>query len=154
MKPQKFPITEDQIDTLVAAFYARIRVHPELGPVFLRAIGTSDAAWRAHEARIASFWRNAVGMDRSFSGNPMRKHMENREIVPELFPAWLALFRQTAEEILPREAALGIAALADRIGKGLSFGLVQFRQPEGAPPRFTAVSTGPLPEVSVRRSVR
>ena len=35
----KFPISEDQIDELVATFYARARVDPELGPVFMTAIG-------------------------------------------------------------------------------------------------------------------
>lgn len=130
----KFPITEDQITDLVREFYARIRLHPELGPIFLRAISEDDAAWAAHEARITSFWRNAVGLDRSFSGNPMLKHMANRNILPEHFPVWLRLFRETAEDVLPPDAAASISALADRIGQSLAWGLTQFRQPEGAPP--------------------
>lgn len=129
-------LTSEQIDRLVAVFYARIRKHNVLGPVFMRAVGDDDDNWRHHEARIASFWRNASGLDRSFSGNPMRKHLANPEIVPEQFPHWLGLFRQTAKDVLPPAQASEIADLADRIGRSLSMGLVQFRSPESGPPRF------------------
>ncbi|CAD0187000.1 Group 3 truncated hemoglobin ctb [Ruegeria sp. THAF57] len=136
----KFPITEAEIDRLVAVFYARVRVHPLLGPIFMDAVGPSDAAWREHEDRIASFWRNAIGLDRSFSGNPMLKHLANSDVQPELFPVWLELFRTTAAEVLPGEAAAGISALADRIGRSLSMGLVQFRQRESAPPKLGSLA--------------
>ena len=130
---KRFPITSGQIDTLVAVFYERIRNHPDLGPVFLRAIGTSDENWRAHEARIASFWRNATGLDRSFSGNPMLKHLANKEVVPEQFSVWLDLFRHTAMETLPSDTAAGISALADRIGRSLSMGIRQMRHKNDTP---------------------
>ena len=133
MATRRVPITSEQIDALVKAFYARIRTDDVLGPIFLNAIGTSDSAWRAHEARIASFWRNATGIDRSFSGNPMLKHLANSDILPEHFHIWLTLFRETANATLPAEAALGISELADRIGKSLAMGLIQFRAPQGAP---------------------
>ena len=133
MAASRFPITDRQIDDLVRAFYARVRKDGELGPVFLRAVGTSEAAWRAHEARIASFWRNALGMDRSFSGNPMMAHLRNGDVVPEQFPVWLSLFRETADDILPEQAARGISDLAERIGRSLAMGLKQFRTPEDPP---------------------
>ncbi|WP_235811446.1 group III truncated hemoglobin [Tritonibacter multivorans] len=116
------------------AFYTRVRKDVVLGPVFRRAVGTSDAAWREHEARIASFWRNALGLDRSFSGNPMMTHLNNSDVVPEQFPVWLSLFRETADDILPPQAAQGISELAERIGKSLAMGLMQFRAPEDPPP--------------------
>lgn len=134
MAAQKFPITEGQIVQLVTAFYARIRTHPELAPIFLRAIGTDRAAWQHHEAHIASFWRNAVGLDRSYSGNPMAKHLAISDIQPEHFPLWLALFRATAQDVLPPPAAASMAALADRIGRSLSWGMAQYRQPTGSAP--------------------
>lgn len=133
-------LTSEQIDRLVATFYARIRKHEVLGPVFMRAVGDDDENWCHHEARIASFWRNASGLDRSFSGNPMRKHLANPEIVAEQFPVWLGLFRKTAEDVLPQAQALQIADLADRIGRSLSMGLVQFRGAASGPPRFDQVS--------------
>lgn len=134
---QKFPITEAQIDALVSEFYTRVRKDPDIGPVFLRAIGTDAEVWQHHEAKIASFWRNALGIDRSFSGNPMLKHLANNEIIPEQFPIWLGIFEQTAKDVLPEHAALGIVQLANRIGSSLQFGLVQFRKPEDGPPSLT-----------------
>lgn len=134
MAGKRFPITDQQIDALVGAFYARVRKDAVLGPVFLRAVGTSDSAWREHEARIASFWRNALGLDRSFSGNPMMTHLKNGDVIPEQFPIWLSLFRETADDILPQQAAQGITDLAERIGSSLAMGLKQFRAPEDHPP--------------------
>lgn len=122
-------ISPDQIDRLVAAFYARARRDEVLGPIFLRAVGTGAEAWASHEAHIASFWRNALGLDRSFSGSPMMKHLENPEVQPQHFPIWLDLFRQTAAEVLTPADALAIAELADRIGQSLAMGLSQFRAP-------------------------
>lgn len=139
MPGPKFPITEDQIEALVAAFYAHARIDPVLGPVFHKAIGTDPEAWRKHETKIASFWRNAVGLDRSFSGNPMLNHMANPQIVPGQFADWLSLFRRTAEDTLPPETAAGIAALANGVGHSLQMGLDQFRQKDGLAPRFAAV---------------
>ena len=130
----------DQIDRLVAAFYARVRKDETLGPIFMRAIGTDDVSWSRHEAHIASFWRNALGLDRGFSGNPMMKHLANGEIQPEHFPIWLGLFRETAHELLSQPEAKTIADLADRIGRSLSMGLTQFRAPPSGPPRFLSPS--------------
>lgn len=132
---QKFPITAEEIDRLVAAFYERIRAHPSLGPVFARAIAAEDGPeWRAHEAKIAAFWRNAVGMDRSYDGNPMKVHVANPEVMPGMFSTWLDLFRRTAEEVLDPLTADRMAALAERIGDGMRYAVTQRGQVKGAPP--------------------
>ena len=133
---QRFEIDSEEIDRLVDAFYARIRNHEILGPIFLRAVGAGDDVWRRHEAKIASFWRNAVGIDRSYEGTPMRVHLENLEVQPEHFPVWLALFHEVAAEVLPPDRAERICALADRIGQGLAMGLMSGRHDKGSPPVF------------------
>lgn len=133
---KNFDISGDQIDLVVAAFYARVRKDPQLGPVFAAAVGTSREHWRHHEAKIASFWRNAVGLDRSYSGSPMMVHVENMDIEPRHFAHWLTLFRQTAIEVLPPATADGLANLADKIGRSLSFGIQQYRQRADSPPLF------------------
>jgi hemoglobin len=134
---QKFDITADEIDALVAVFYERIRAHPTLGPVFARAIAPEDGPqWRDHEAKIAGFWRNAVGMERSYDGNPMRVHLANEEVMPGMFSVWLALFRSTAEEVLEPAKAAAMAALADRIGESMRYGVTQRGQVKGAPPNL------------------
>ena len=132
---QKFDISPEDIDRLVAVFYERIRAHPTLGPVFGRAIATADGPqWRAHEAKIAAFWRNAIGIDRAYDGNPMRAHVENREVHPGMFSTWLALFHATAREVLTPQQAASISALADRIGDGMRYAVTQRGQTRGAPP--------------------
>ncbi|MCB1357712.1 MAG: group III truncated hemoglobin [Maritimibacter sp.] len=134
---QKFDITPEDIDRLVAVFYQRIRAHPMLGPVFARAIAPRDGPeWRVHEARIAAFWRNAIGIDRSYDGSPMQVHVANPEVMPGMFSAWLDLFGATAREQLTPAQAESILALATRIGASLRYGVTQRGQVKGAPPKL------------------
>lgn len=131
---QRFDMTSGDIDRLISAFYAQIRTHDQLGPIFNDAVGEDKAEWQAHETKIASFWRNALLMDRGYSGNPMMVHMMNPNIQAEHFPIWLELFREVAFRVLDHEKASNISALADRIGRGLSFGIANARQSHDAPP--------------------
>ena len=134
---QKFDITPEDIDRLVAVFYQRIRAHQILGPVFARAIALEDGpAWRTHEAKIAAFWRNAIGIDRSYDGSPMQVHVDNPEVMPGMFSAWLELFGATAHEELTPAQAESITALATRIGASLRYGVTQRGQTRGEPPKF------------------
>lgn len=54
--PPRIDVTAEDITRVVTEFYAAIREHPGLGPVF--AAHVTD--WPAHEAKIAGFWRNAI----------------------------------------------------------------------------------------------
>ena len=135
---QKFDISADDIDRLVAAFYQRIRAHAMLGPIFARAIAPQDGPeWRAHEARIAAFWRNACGLDRSYDGSPMQAHVGNPEVQPGMFSTWLELFGETAREVLRPDQAASITALATKIGTSLRYQVTQRGQVRGAPPKLT-----------------
>ena len=49
--------TDDQIETLVATFYARIRRDAVLGPIFLAAIGED---WTAHLKTMCDFWSSII----------------------------------------------------------------------------------------------
>jgi len=129
---QLFDITADEIDRVVAVFYARIRQHPELGPVFCAHI--QGEAWRPHEAKIAAFWRNAILKERSYSGNPMQVHMLAGNVKPAHFATWLALFDEVLAAELPETTARSFSALAHRIGRGLKLGLEQVQLPKDQPP--------------------
>lgn len=131
---QRFPITIAEIDHLVAVFYREIRKHPTLGPIFHDQIGTGAQIWREHEAKIASFWRNAILIDRDYQGNPMRKHMEVKAIEPYHFDQWLNLFETVAKAELDAETAQSIIELAHRIGRGLRYGIEHFQQNAKTPP--------------------
>ena len=61
-QPSRPGITPVQINAVVAEFYAKIRLHPTLGPIF--AAHVTD--WPAHEDKIARFWRNAILQERSY----------------------------------------------------------------------------------------
>ncbi|SMO73162.1 group III truncated hemoglobin [Ruegeria faecimaris] len=130
IRPHMFDITADEIATLVNQFYARIRVHPDLGPVFDRAIED----WPEHEEKIAAFWRGAILREAGYSGNPMQVHLANSEILPEHFRLWLDLFEDTAKKALKPATAEAFSHLASRIGKGLSFGIENFRREADTPP--------------------
>ena len=129
--PPRFEITAAEIDRVVAVFYARIRRHAVLGEVF--AAHVTD--WPEHEVKIASFWRNAILMERSYSGNPMRKHMAAGagNVHGAHFPQWLAVFDEVLRETLTADQAAAWSELAHRIGQGLWFGLETYVQdPAGA----------------------
>lgn len=131
---QRFPIGTEEIDGLVAAFYAEIRDHPDLGPIFFDRIGPTREAWRTHEEKIAAFWRNAILIDRDYRGNPMRVHMDIGAIEPQHFDQWLTLFETVARAELAPQTAASIVALAHRIGRGLRYGIEHLRQDPEAPP--------------------
>jgi hemoglobin len=119
MIPPRFQVTEAEIAAVVAAFYAAVRQHPILGPVF--AAHVED--WPSHEAKITRFWRNAILHERSYDGNPLAVHRAAGDVKTAMFTDWLALFDQTLARELPEDTAAAWSALAHRIGRGLIFGL-------------------------------
>jgi len=125
----RFAITPAEIDRVVAEFYAVVRSHPGLGPVF--AAHVTD--WPAHEEKIARFWRNAILLERSYDGNPMQAHRDAGNVRPGMFEIWLGLFDSVLRRELPAETAAAWSALAHRIGAGLRYGLVEKVGPSGIP---------------------
>lgn len=117
--PPRIPVTEAEIDRVVARFYARVREHPALGPIF--AAHVTD--WPGHEEKIGRFWRNALLFQRNYDGNPMQVHRAAGNVRARHFSVWLSIFDAVLAEELPEETARAWSALAHRIGRGLSYGL-------------------------------
>ncbi len=132
--PPRFPITPEEIDTVVARFYARVRQDEVLAPVFFASIPDDAARWAHHEEKIARFWRNAILHERSYSGNPQHMHSMRPMIKPAHFAIWLGIFDEVLAESLPEDLAKSWSALAHRIGAGLRIGVEANRQPEGGVP--------------------
>jgi len=130
--PPRFFVTPDQIDAQVRAFYAAVRTHPVLGPVFAHHV----TDWPAHEEKISRFWRNAILREGVYDGSPMMAHRQAGDVTPDHFPIWLGLFDETLSQTLPRDAAEAWSHMAHRIGRALSMGVVEARRPEGSVPRF------------------
>ncbi len=128
----RFDITADEIDQVTTAFYALVRRHETLGPVFAKHV----KEWAGHEAKIAGFWRNAILLERTYAGNPMQIHKAAGNVHAEHFPVWLALFDSVLAQNLKPEIATAWSALAHRIGRGLSMGLTPVVKSGDAPPKL------------------
>ena len=130
--PPRFAITPAEIDRVVADFYAAIRTHPGLGPVF--AAHVTD--WPVHEAKITRFWRSAILFEQSYDGNPMTVHRAAGNVRPGMFDIWLALFDSILARNLAPDTAAAWSALAHRIGRGLRYALVDSRTLAGGVPKL------------------
>ncbi|MEP5727767.1 MAG: group III truncated hemoglobin [Sulfitobacter sp.] len=127
-------LTHAEIRTVVSRFYARVREHPDLGPIF----GQHVSAWPAHEEKIALFWFGALLREKGYSANPMQKHIAAKNVKPDHFPIWLGIFDEVLTSSLPPAKADHWSLIAHRIGQSLSFGLTQAtRKAENAPPILT-----------------
>jgi hemoglobin len=122
----RFDVSPDDIDRVVAKFYAVVRQHPALGPVF--ASHVSD--WPSHEETIGRFWRNAILSERSYDGNPMAVHRAAGNVRPPMFDVWLGLFDSVLTRELRPDQAVAWSALAHRIGRGLRMGLDETGVPQ------------------------
>ena len=103
-------ITGSSIEHLVGAFYGKIRQDPELGPVFIAAIGQR---WDAHLARMCGFWMSAMRISTGYRGDMLAAH-RRLNLSPALFARWLALFDETLAACFDEAPA---AALRDRARK-------------------------------------
>jgi hemoglobin len=115
-------IDEAMIRRLVHGFYGRIRIDPELGPIFAARI----KEWDPHLARMCAFWSSVVLMTGRYHGRPMQKHA----LLPVSgahFDRWLRLFADTAREICPPLAAEHFIDRARMIGASLELGIATHR---------------------------
>lgn len=132
--PSRFPITADEINTVVRIFYARVRAHEVLSPVFFASIPNEVEIWAEHEAKIGRFWRSVLLSEQSFEGNPQVAHAKSELIRPEHFEVWLGVFDVVLSENLTDEQAAAWSHLAHRVGAGLRIGLIQSRaKPDDIP---------------------
>ena len=118
-------ITEPAIAELVDRFYAKARRDPMIGPLFNNAV--SD--WDEHLQRLNDFWSSVMLTSGRYKGNPMAAHLK-LPIEPPFFERWLALLRETADELFAPDQALQFKAKAERIAESLKLAL--FYRPAAA----------------------
>lgn len=109
-------LDEERIDRVVEAFYRRARADALLGPVFAARIADED--WPAHLDRVAAFWSSVALMSGRYHGRPAQAH-EGLALKVAHFDRWLELFRETAREVGPPEAAAHLVERAERIAQSL-----------------------------------
>lgn len=101
---------------LLRHFYADVRQHAEIGPIFNAHI----TDWPAHLEKIADFWSGATGGPVRYRGAMPARHMplglEERH-----FQAWLDLWRRQCRIRLPAPEAAELIGIAEMIGERLRF---------------------------------
>lgn len=114
-------ITEANIRRLIPAFYVKVRRDPVLGPVFDDVIGDD---WEVHVERVCSFWLYVTRLDRRYnSRNFMPAHIRHATIRADLIPRWLAIFRETAQELCPAARSEVLIDIAHRMTTSLEISL-------------------------------
>lgn len=111
-------VTQEEIGRLVDAFYARVQVDPVIGPIFNEQVED----WPAHLALLKEFWAAVLLGVGTFRGNPLETHLK-MTLSGEHFERWLALFRETALELLPEERAEVFIAKSQRIAETFQRGM-------------------------------
>lgn len=105
------------------AFYDKVRRDPALGPVFNAAV----TDWPEHMETLAAFWRTVALRQPGYKGNPLAAHkalpLESKDFAA-LFPLWLALWRETAQDRFPPDIAALLVEKAERIADSLKAGLL------------------------------
>jgi hemoglobin len=108
------PITEAEIADLVEQFYAKVRLDPEIGPVFNDAVHN----WDAHLALLKDFWSTVLLTTGRYKGNPLLAHFP-LPIEERSFARWLKLFSETADEVMSASQAAVVTRKADLIAMNM-----------------------------------
>ncbi len=127
-------VSENGIRQLVDAFYVKVRVDPELGPIFARAI---PGEWQPHLNKMYAFWSSVMLTSGRYKGNPVARHLVVEGITLELFERWLALFDETCGELFDDRIREEFRAKAVRIAESLKLALF-YRPDRPWPPQPSA----------------
>lgn len=112
-------VNEEMIRKVVFAFYDRIRADAVLGPIFAKEI----TEWDPHLEKMCDFWSSMLLMTKRYDGRPVPAHVKIPGLDKEHFGHWLALFRQTAQEIAPPDAAVLFIDRAERVAQSLQLSI-------------------------------
>lgn len=135
-RPLHDGIDEKMIEQLVHGFYRKIRADSVLGPIFERVIRDT---WEPHLAKMCTFWSSIMLMSGTYKGTPMLAHVRLKDVRPEHFDRWLALFREATAETCPEDIAALFMDKAENIAR--SFQLGMFYRPGAMPPIIAGTQT-------------
>ena len=116
-------IDEGMIRRLVHTFYGKVRADATLGPIVAAVVED----WDHHLATMCMFWSSVTLMTGRYKGQPMQVHAKVPGLEPEHFAVWLALFRATAADVCPKDAAEVFIDRAERIAESLRLGIIAHR---------------------------
>lgn len=99
---------------LIRPFYADVRQHAVLGPIFNAHIQD----WTAHLAKITEFWARQTGGPSAYGGGFGAAHL-NLGIDVTHFHHWLTLWDFNCRRHLPEAEAKEMSALAHELARRL-----------------------------------
>lgn len=126
-------ITSDEISDLVDSFYAKVRLDPEIGPIFNATVDD----WPAHLDLLKDFWSTVLLPERRYQGDPLTKHLQ-LALDPQHFARWLALFAETAREVMLPTHADVVIAKSQRIADTFQSAIANQRGKTASMPIFRA----------------
>lgn len=121
--------SEEEVQALVHAFYAKVRQDEVLAPIFESHV--SD--WDHHLGKLVDFWSSILRRTGRFTGAPMPKHAALPGLDESLFQRWLGLFRETAAGMPNQVMAEQACEAAERIAQSLWMGYQASRDPMALP---------------------
>ncbi len=115
----------DGLQLLLRRFYADVRQHNTIGPIFNAHIHD----WPSHMEKIADFWSGLTGGPPRYGGGFAGRHMplglEERH-----FQAWLDLWHRHCHAHLPPREAAEMITIAEALGTRLRMVTGVTRRPE------------------------
>lgn len=99
---------------LLRHFYADVRQHELLGPIFESQVED----WPAHIENIADFWSQIIGGPAGYSGRMPARHIP-LSLKEEHFQAWLGLWEFNCRRRLAPDVADELIGYAGQIGRRL-----------------------------------
>jgi hemoglobin len=119
LKPVSVPLFErmggrEKLMMLLKYFYADVRQHRLIGPIFGAHIGD----WPAHLEKIGNFWSGATGGPALYQGPMPWKHVPLKLEEPH-FEAWLGLWERHDNAHVGAPEAGELVVIAQAIGQRL-----------------------------------
>jgi len=120
------------ISNLVNTFYAKIRKHEFLGPIFNNHIPADK--WTEHLDKLTDFWETNLFGIAKYKGSITQKHLEvdkqiNYTISQEHFGKWLQLWFETIDELFEGKNAQKAKNAARKMSTG-QFLAIWYNRPQ------------------------
>ncbi|RTL10738.1 MAG: group III truncated hemoglobin [Neisseriaceae bacterium] len=109
----------DDIVNLINKFYETVQNDNQIGH-FFNDVAKVD--WSHHLPQMYNFWESLLLGKKTYTGNPMRKHIELAKLAPlkhEHFERWIEIFSQTVDDLFKGDNANRIIEYAKTIRENL-----------------------------------
>lgn len=126
-----------EIETLVNAFYDRVRTDEVLGFIFDKVAQTN---WHTHLPKMYAFWETVLFRSGGYTGNPLAAHAKLTpltEMGRAQFDRWLTLFRSTVDDLFAGEKAAHIKSCAEDMANVIYSRINGVRDPRFDPANLT-----------------